>query len=259
MSTRLPAIFLGHGNPMNALHDNVWTRAWAAIGKDMPRPRAVLSVSAHWYVPETAVTAMPKPRTIHDFGGFPKQLFEVQYPAPGDPELARRVIELLQPVDVRADTTWGLDHGTWSLLCHVYPEADIPVVQLSIDESRPPAFHYNLGRQLRALRDEGVLLMGSGNVVHNLHSYAWGRHPVEPFDWAARFDARVRALIDQRDFRALVDYEALGPDAALSIPTPEHYLPLLYLLAAAHEDDAIAFPIQGMDGGCISMLGIRFG
>lgn len=259
MSTRLPAIFLGHGNPMNALHDNAWTRGWAAIGQGVPRPKAVLSVSAHWYLPETAVTAMPKPRTIHDFGGFPKQLFQVQYPAPGDPDLARRVIELLRPLDVRADTSWGLDHGTWSLLCHVYPEANVPVVQLSIDESRPPAFHYNLGRQLRGLRDEGVLLMGSGNVVHNLHSYAWGRHPVEPFDWAARFDARIRELIDRRDHQALVNYEALGSDAALSIPTPEHYLPLLYILGASYEDDAIAFPIEGMDGGSISMLGTRFG
>ena len=198
---------------MNALQDNAWTRGWTAVGRRIPRPSAVLSISAHWYVPETAVTVMSKPRTIHDFGGFPKELFDVQYAAPGDPDLARRVIALLAPPEVRADTSWGLDHGTWSLLCHVYPDADVPVVQLSIDESRSPDYHYNLGRQLRALRDEGVLLVGSGNVVHNLHSYAWGRHSPKPFDWAERFDRRTRNLIDQRDHQSLVNYEALGPDA----------------------------------------------
>lgn len=255
----MPTVFVGHGNPMNALGDNAWTRGWAAIGASLPRPRAVLSVSAHWYVPATRVTAMPAPRTIHDFGGFPQPLFEVEYPAPGDPDLARRVAALLDTVTVGMDRSWGLDHGTWSVLKHMYPAADVPVVQLSIDETRPPDFHYQLGRLLRPLRDEGVLLIGSGDVVHNLHSYAWGRHPAEPFEWARRFDARVRALLQERDHQALIDYEALGADAQLSVPTPEHYLPLLHVLGASDDDDTVTFPVEGMDGGSISMLSVQMG
>ncbi len=257
MSLRMPTVFLGHGNPMNALDDNAWTRAWAAMGRSMPRPRAVLCVSAHWYVPATAVTAMAKPRTIHDFGGFPQALFDVQYPAPGDPGLARRVAEMLAPLEVGMDASWGLDHGAWSLLRHVYPKADVPVVQLSIDETQPAAFHYQLGRKLRPLRDEGVLLLGSGNIVHNLHAYAWGRHPVDPLDWAQRFETRVRELLLEREHNALIDYESLGADAQLSIPTPEHYLPLLYVLGASDEDDAVSFPVEGMDGGSISMVAVQ--
>jgi 4,5-DOPA dioxygenase extradiol len=256
----MPTIFLGHGNPMNALHVNAWTQGWAALGQRLPqRPRAVLAVSAHWYLPGTAVTAMAAPRTIHDFGGFPRELFEVQYPAPGDPSLVRRVRELLQPLDVRADLAWGLDHGTWSVLRHVFPAADVPVVQLSIDETQPPAFHYELGRRLRPLRNEDVLLLGSGNVVHNLHAYAWGRHPVEPFDWAQRFEATARELMLRGDHPALVDYEALGPDAELAIPTPEHYLPLLYVIGASEPGEPVTFPVEGMDGGSISMLSVQFG
>lgn len=257
--TRLPTLFLGHGNPMNALHDNPWTQAWAALGERLPRPRAVLSVSAHWYLPETAVTAMAAPRTIHDFGGFPRELFEVQYPAPGDPDLARRVDELLQPLEVRADHSWGLDHGTWSVLRHVFPAADIPVVQLSIDNSQPSAFHYGLGQLLRPLRDEGVLLVGSGDVVHNLHAYAWGRHPVEPFDWALRFEALARELMQRGEHQPLLDYELLGRDAELSIPTPDHFLPLLYVLGASAPGEPVSFPVEGMDGGSISMLSVQLG
>ena len=259
MNARMPTLFFGHGSPMNAIEDNDWARAWGAIGRDLPKPRAILSVSAHWYVPATAVTANARPKTIHDFGGFPKPLFDVQYPAPGDAELVQRVQELLSPLEVPADSSWGLDHGTWSVLCHVYPNADIPVVQLSIDSTKPPAFHYELGRQLRPLRDEGILLMGSGDVVHNLHSYAWGRHPVEPFDWATRFETLARKLMEQGDHQTLVDYDALGRDAELSIPTPEHYLPLLYVLGASFEGEAPSYPVEGMDGGSISMLTVRFG
>ncbi|HET6633337.1 MAG TPA: 4,5-DOPA dioxygenase extradiol [Rhodanobacteraceae bacterium] len=256
---RMPTIFFGHGNPMNAIKPSAWSRAWEAIGQRLPRPRAVLSVSAHWYLPGTALTAVSAPRTIHDFGGFPRELFEVQYPAPGDLGLVRRVRTLLQPLEVRADTSWGLDHGTWSVLHHVFPQADVPVVQLSIDETRPPAFHYHLGQLLRPLRDEGVLLMGSGDVVHNLHTYAWGRHPAEPFDWALRFEARARELMLQGSHQALVDYELLGRDAELSVPTPEHYLPLLYVLGASVEGEPVTFPVEGMDGGSISMLSVQFG
>lgn len=244
---------------MNALYDNAWTRGWSAIGRRLPRPRAVLSISAHWYLPGTAVTGMDVPRTIHDFGGFPRELFAVQYPAPGDPVLAQRVRELLQPLDVRTDLSWGLDHGTWSVLRHVFPDADVPVVQLSIDDSKPAAFHYEIGRLLRPLRDEGVLLMGSGDVVHNLHAYAWGRHPVEPFDWALRFEARVCELIRRGEHQPLLDYESLGRDAELSVPTPDHFLPLLYVLGASETNEAVTFPVEGMDGGSISMLSVQIG
>lgn len=259
MSPRLPTIFFGHGNPMNALHDNDWTRAWSALGQRLLRPRAVLSISAHWYLPGSAVTTMASPRTIHDFGGFPRELFEVQYPASGDLGLAHRVRECLSPLEVRADLSWGLDHGTWSVLRHVFPAADVPVVQLSIDESQPPAFHYGLGRMLRPLRDEGILLIGSGDIVHNLHTYAWGRHPALPFDWALRFEAHARDLILRGDHQPLVNYELLGRDAELSVPTPDHYLPLLYVLGASDEHDAVTFPVEGMDGGSISMLSVQFG
>jgi 4,5-DOPA dioxygenase extradiol len=258
MDGSMPAIFFGHGNPMNALSRNGYTEAWAAIGRTL-RPRAVLSISAHWFVPGAAVTASERPPTIHDFGGFPRELYEVQYAAPGDAALAARVQELLAPVPVALDEGWGLDHGTWSVLCHVFPQADIPVVQLSIDETQTGLFHYDLGRRLAPLRDEGVLIVGSGNLVHNLHAFAWGRHPVEPFDWAVRFEQQARALMESGDVGPLIDYESLGSDALLSVPTPEHYFPLLYVLGARRSGDALTYPIEGTDGGSISMLSVRVG
>ena len=258
-ATSMPAIFFGHGNPMNALQKNEWTEGWAAIGRNIPRPRAVLCISAHWYLPATLVTAMAAPRTIHDFGGFPRELSEVQYPAPGDPQLARRVHQLLAPLDVGLDQQWGLDHGTWSVLCHVFPNADVPIVQLSIDETRPAAFHFDLGKRLAPLRDEQILIVGSGNLVHNLHTYAWGRHMPEPYDWAVRFETTARDLMMTGTFDQLIDYESVGRDALLSIPTPDHYLPLLYVIATKGGDEAITFPVQGVDGGSISMLTVRVG
>lgn len=260
MTTRLPAIFFGHGNPLNAILRNSYTDAWAAIGASLPRPQAIVCVSAHWYLPGTAVTAMALPRTIHDFGGFPRELYEVQYPAPGHPQLALRVRDLLKPVSVTLDDGgWGLDHGTWSVLCHVFPKADIPVVQLSIDETQPPEFHYQLAKGLAPLRNEGVLVIGSGNIVHNLHTYAWGKREVEPFDWAVRFENQARRfLIDGIDSQ-LVSYESLGRDALLSVPTPEHYLPLIYVLGLREPDDEVSFPVEGFDGGSISMLAIQIG
>ncbi len=256
---RMPAIFFGHGNPLNALQSNEWTEGWARIGNSIPRPKAIVCVSAHWYLSATLVTATERPRTIHDFGGFPRELYEVEYPAPGLPELAARVRDLLAPVPAGLDNHWGLDHGTWSVLCHVFPGADVPVVQLSIDETQPAAFHYELARRLAPLRDEGVLVMGSGNLVHNLHTYAWGRRKVEPFDWAVRFEERARGLLLAGDHTPLVNYESLGADARLSAPTPDHYLPLLYVIAQRREDDEVSFPVEGFDGGSISMLSIQIG
>jgi 4,5-DOPA dioxygenase extradiol len=190
---------------------------------------------------------------------FPRELFAVDYPAPGSPELAKRVRELTGPDVVADEASWGLDHGTWSVLCHVFPEANIPVVQLSVDERQPPEFHFELGRRLGPLRDEGVLVCASGNLIHNLHTYAWGKHDVEPFDWALRFEAAARTIIESGDFSPLVDYEALGRDARLSAPTPDHYLPLLYVLGAARDGDEASFPVEGFDGGSISMTTVQFG
>lgn len=255
----MPALFLGHGNPMNAVTRTSWSEAWSAIGALVPRPRAVLCISAHWYVPGSFVTAMREPRTIHDFEGFPEELYKVEYPAPGDPEIARRVQALLAPLPVRLDKSWGLDHGTWSVFRHVYPDASVPIVQLSIDRRQPAAFHFELGKKLAVLRDEGILVAGSGNLVHNLRHYAWGRPAPEPYDWAVRFESRARALIVAGDHESLIHYGNLGPDAQQSIPTPDHYLPLLYVLATRRDGDAVTFPSEGIEGGSLSMLAVSIG
>ena len=259
MTDLMPAIFFGHGNPMNAISKNDYTEAWAAAGKSIPRPKAVLAVSAHWYVPACALTAGSAPGTIHDFGGFPPALYQVEYPAPGSPELARRVKRLLTSVPAGLDRSWGLDHGTWSVLRHVFPGADIPVVQRSSDERQPPQFHYDLGKRLAPLREEGVLVIGSGNVVHNLETYAWGRRGVHPFDWAVRFEKQARELMLKGDDAPLIAYETLGGDAMLSAPTPDHYLPLLYVLGLRKKDERVSFPVEGVDGGSVSMLAVQLG
>jgi 4,5-DOPA dioxygenase extradiol len=202
---------------------------------------------------------MARPRTIHDFGGFPPELFEVKYPAPGSPELAARVSDLLDGDVLMDEGQWGLDHGTWSVLVHVYPDADVPVMQLSINEAEPAQFHYELAKRLRPLRDEGVLVIGSGNLVHNLHTYAWGKHDAEPFDWALRFDQTAREFMLSREHQPLIEYETLGRDALLSAPTPDHYLPLLYILALQDEGENVSFPVEGFDGGSISMTAVQIG
>lgn len=259
MQELLPAVFFGHGNPMNAILSNVYTKSWARIGQQTRKPKAILSISAHWFVTETGVTVSTSPRTIHDFGGFPEQLFRVQYPAPGDPALARRVQRLLAPVEVNLDESWGLDHGTWSVLRHVYPKADIPIVQLSIDETKPALFHFEIGRKLAPLREEGVLIVGSGNLVHNLHAYGWGQHIQNPFDWAVRFEDEAKQMMLADEYKPLIEYERLGTDALLSIPTPDHYLPLLYVLATKQPREEVTFPVAGVDGGSISMLTVHLG
>lgn len=255
----MPAVFFGHGNPMNAIKQNAWTKSWAAIGSALPRPKGIVCVSAHWYVPATAVTAIAQPRTIHDFGGFPPELYRVHYPAPGSPDLAARVAGLLAPTPVAEDRSWGLDHGTWSVLMHVYPAADIPIVQLSIDETKAAGWHFETAKKLAPLRDEGVLIVGSGNLIHNLHTYSWGNPTAEPHDWAIRFEGRARKALGAADFAPLVNYPSLGRDAMLSAPTPDHYLPLLYVLAQHVAGEAVTFPVEGFDGGSISMLAVRVG
>jgi|SRR5579875_5067 len=255
----LPAIFFGHGNPMNAVTQNVYTEAWRRIGQGLAKPKAILSVSAHWFVPGTGVTVSTSPRTIHDFGGFPRELYQVRYPAAGDPELARRVQRMLKPLPVSLDNSWGLDHGTWTVLRHVYPNADIPVVQISIDETQPPSFHFEIGRKLAPLRAEGILILGSGNLVHNLHTYAWGRHVTDPYDWAIHFETEAKQMMLAGEYKPLIEYEKLGPEAKLSIPTPDHYLPLLYVIATRQQHEIIRFPVEGVDGGSISMLCAQIG
>ena len=253
----MPAIFVGHGSPMNALGGD-YAQTWRVIGASLPRPKAVLCVSAHWYVDETAVTAMNQPRTIHDFYGFPKQLYEISYPAPGDPWLAERVGDLLSPLPVHRDHEWGLDHGAWSVLMHMFPQADTPVLQLAIDRRQPALFHYELGRKLAELREEGVLIVGSGDWVHNLRA-AIRAPDAAPLDWAERFNGRVKELIALRDHAPLIDWMTLGEDAQLSIPTDEHYLPLLYVLGAQSPDDEVAFFNDAIDLGAISMTGVVIG
>lgn len=253
------AVFFGHGSPMNALEKNRHTVAWELFGASAPKPVGIVCVSAHWYTKGTAVTAMERPRTIHDFGGFPQELYEVQYPAPGNPRLAARVRELLAPAEVAEDVSeWGLDHGTWSILAHVYPKADVPVVQLSIDRSRPPEYHYELAKRLAPLRDEGVLVMGSGNVVHNLGAVSWGPH-VAAWPWATEFNDSVRSLLLSNGSAALIDIASLGKAATLSVPTPEHYLPLIYVMGVRRPTDHLSVLTDGVELGSISMLSVALG
>ncbi|MGE0156914.1 MAG: 4,5-DOPA dioxygenase extradiol [Geobacter sp.] len=259
MNTLMPTIFIGHGNPMITLSKNVYTEAWKRIGELIPRPKAILTVSAHWYIKGSAVTINPAPSTIHDFGGFTQELHEVQYPAPGCPELARRVKDLLSPTDIELNNDWGLDHGTWTVLRHVYPKADIPVVQLSIDKTKPANYHFELAKRLISLREEGVLVVGSGNIVHSLRAYVWGNNAPQPYDWAVRFDKLIRQLILSGDNDKIIAYEKLGEDAMLSVPTPDHFLPLLYTLGLRKENESISFPVEGYDGGSMSMLAVQIG
>lgn len=261
-TSRMPALFIGHGSPMNAIEDTSWSRAWRSLGdslrRDHPKPKAILVISAHWMTPGIGVTAMVQPETIHDFGGFPDALFAVQYPSPGAPELASRIQALLAPQHVCLDQSWGLDHGAWSVLVHLFPDADIPVVQLSLDQSQANRFHYELGQRLRPLRDEGVLIIASGNVVHNLRLIQWqGGQPAPA--WSPRIEQRVMDCLLARNHKALIDYPALDPDALLAIPTSEHYLPLLYIAGLQAENEVSSFPVQGIDLGTISMLSVRVG
>jgi len=258
--SRLPVLFVGHGNPMNAIEDNAWSRAFRDLARALPRPKAILAVSAHWYVAGTLATASERPETIHDFGGFPDALYRIEYPAPGDPALARRTVKLLEGRRAALDAEWGLDHGTWSVLVHLRPAADVPVVQLSIDGRLPAAEHLAIGRALAPLRDEGVLVLGSGNVVHNLrHAFgAWHRGEAATPDWARAFDDEVAAAIARHDGEALV--RLLDTERGrLAAPTPDHYLPLLYVAGASDPADPVRFPIEGFDMSSLSMRAALLG
>jgi 4,5-DOPA dioxygenase extradiol len=257
LEPRLPAIFFGHGSPLEALGGR-FANAWRELGSALPRPKAVLMISAHWFIDSTSVTAMARPRTIHDFYGFPEPLYQIEYSAPGEPWLAERVAHALAPTAVALDQDWGLDHGSWSVLRHAFPNADIPVVQLSVDRTEPPAFHFKLGRRLRDLRDEGILIAGSGDVVHNLRAanFADG---APALDWATRFNTYIKGAIAGRRWDELIDYPKLGDDARRSIPTPDHYLPLLYVLGAGYEDEPVSFFADEIALSSISMLGVSIG
>lgn len=256
--TRMPAVFFGHGNPMNAIERNRYSEAWRAFGASIPKPRAIVAISAHWYIRHTAVTAMPWPKTIHDFYGFPEALHRVEYKAPGDPVLARTLQELIKPEVVELDVgDWGLDHGTWSVLSHVAPDADIPVVQLSIDLTKPPSYHLDLGRRLDALRDEGVLVLGSGNIVHNLRAASFS-DPTLRYDWAVRFDADTQRYLQDGADDALARYDE-HPDGRLAVPTPDHYLPLLYIAGIRQNDDPVKILVDGVDLGSVSMTAVQLG
>lgn len=259
VSARQPVLFLGHGSPMNAIEDNQWSRALRELGTQLPRPRAVLVISAHWFeAAPSRLTAQAQPQTIHDFGGFPAELFAVQYPAPGAPELAAQIAAAS---DGRLRTTqeWGLDHGSWSVLRHLFPAADVPVIQLSMDSRLPPAAHLALGAQLAPLRDQGVLILGSGNIVHNLgHAFrAWRAGDTSTPAWAQRFDADIAAALQSAEPERTVALFQ-GSDAALSHPSPEHFLPLLYAVGAASARDQVDFPVSGFDMGSLSMRSVRF-
>lgn len=253
---KMPVLFIGHGNPMNAIERNEFHRSWEELGSRIPRPKAILCVSAHWETRSVYLTASERPETIHDFYGFPKALFDVQYPAAGDPALARRAAELLSAEQVRLDAGRGLDHGAWSVLAAMYPDADIPVVQLSLDTSRPGSFHYGLAKALAPLRDEDVLILCSGNIVHNLRVFSF--HNPEPLDWAVRCDEEIKGLIMEGDHEALISYGTRGPDARLAVPTPEHYLPLLYAVALQTEGEPINF-FNSTVLSSISMTSVLFG
>jgi len=247
----MPAMFVGHGNPMNAILDNSFTRTWRAMGSQLPRPSAILSVSAHWLTTNgTKVTAMEQPETIHDFGGFPAELYRQQYPAPGSGEFARKTQRVVHSTEVALDYDWGLDHGTWSVLKPMFPLADVPVYQLSIDYGKPPQFHYELGTQVRTLREQGVLIIGSGNIVHNLAAAKMGS---KPFDWALEFDARVGSWLEEKNDAAILDFHNLGSLASAAHPTPDHFLPLLYVIGARDPHDSVEFFNMDIDMGSVSM------
>ncbi|WP_432710095.1 4,5-DOPA dioxygenase extradiol [Pedobacter sp.] len=257
--TLMPVLFIGHGSPMNGVENNVFSREWAAVASHIPQPKAVIVVSAHWFTRGTFVTAMDFPQTIHDFGGFPQDLYDVQYPAPGDPKLAAETAAMVKGTSIGLDHDWGLDHGAWTVVRHMYPLANIPVLQLSMDYTKSPAAHYELARELLALRRRGVLIMGSGNMVHNLRMMDWGMINGGGFDWALDINDRFKTSILAGQHDDLIHFERLGHAARLAIPTPEHYLPLLYTLGLKKDDEQVTLFNDKAVGGSLTMTSVRIG
>ena len=257
----MPVLFVGHGSPMNGIEDNEFSERWVQMAKEIPTPAAVLVISAHWFSRGTRITAMDFPKTIHDFGGFPQALFDVQYPAPGNPVLAKETASLLHSAHVELDHDWGLDHGAWTVVRRMYPEAEIPVLQLSIDYTKGPQYHYDLAKELYGLRKKGVLIIGSGNMVHNLRMVSWEKinTPGYGFDWALKMNDTFKQLITDGDYKPLIHYESLGAEAKLAIPTPEHYLPLLYSLGLKGSKDNISFFNDKAVAGSLTMTSVKIG
>ncbi|MEI8131517.1 MAG: 4,5-DOPA dioxygenase extradiol [Leptolinea sp.] len=255
-SKLMPVIFVGHGSPMNAIEDNEFSLVWEALGRKLPKPRAIVCISAHWETEGPRVTAMEKPRTIHDFGGFPRELFEMQYPAPGSTELADSIIKTIKAPEIKPDQQWGLDHGAWSVLCRMFPKADIPVIQFSLDRTRSGDYHYSLGAQLKFLRKQGVLIIGSGNIVHNLQIMDWAG---TAFDWASEFDEKAKNWILDENHKPLIHYEKQGQSGVLAINSGEHYLPLLYVLGAQEKGEPVEFFNESIFAGSLSMRGLVIG
>jgi len=258
---RMPVLFVGHGSPMNAIEENEFVEGWRNLGQTLPRPKAILVVSAHWETRGTYVTAVQKPATIHDFGGFPKALYEVQYPAPGSPELAHEAKRIVTKTTVGLDEKWGLDHGAWSVIRRIYPEADVPVIEMSMDYTQGPQYHYELGKQLAELRNKGVLIIGSGNLVHNLRMVALDKmnEPEYGFDWAIQANNKFKQLIESGNHKELINYTSLGREVQLAVPTPDHYLPLLYALALKEEKEAVSFFNDKPVMGSLTMTSVRIG
>jgi len=258
---RMPVLFVGHGSPMNAIEENEFVQGWRNLGKILPHPKAILCISAHWETRGTYVTAVPNPKTIHDFGGFPRELYDVEYPAPGSPELANEAKQAITKTTVGLDEKWGLDHGAWSVIRRMYPEADVPVIQMSLNYSQTPQYHYDLAKELSALRNKGVLIIGSGNMVHNLRMVAWDKinESEYGFAWAIEANNKFKTLIESGDFKSLIDYANLGREVQLAVPTPDHYLPLLYALALKEENEAVSFFNDKPVMGSLTMTSVRIG
>ena len=253
---KMPLLFVGHGNPMNAIEDNEYSKVWKALPGKLPKPQAILCISAHWETRGTFVTAMQKPKTIHDFGGCPQELFNVEYPANGNPTLAKQVKDEVKSVNVELDESWGLDHGCWSVIKQMYPQADVPVIQLSIDYTKPAQYHYDLAKELASLRNKDVLIIGSGNMVHNLGMVNW-QNPNDGYDWADEMNSTFKKLIESNHHKELINYASLGKAASLAIPTPEHYLPLLYVLGLKEEKENISFFNDKTMMGSLSMTSVK--
>ncbi len=258
---KMPVLFLGHGSPMNAIEENEFVQGFRAIKEKIPTPQAILCISAHWETKGTYVTAMQHPKTIHDFGGFPKALFDVQYPAPGNPDLANEIKNNIKSVQIGLDDNWGLDHGAWSVIKHLYPKANIPVLEMSLDYYQSPQYHYDLAKELAWLREKGVLIIGSGNIVHNLRMVAWDKmnEVGYGFDWATETNEKVKQLVSNGNYKQLTNYRSLGSGFQMSIPTPEHYLPMIYAIALKNDKDEISFFNDKMIAGSLSMTSIIIG